>query len=86
MRAENSPMAGIIFRSRPRPSLATLCMSKEALARSIADAALLRGQFTLRSGKTSSYYLDKYLFSTRPEVLGQLAPMFAGHRCPGGPP
>ncbi|MBS0190748.1 MAG: orotate phosphoribosyltransferase [Planctomycetes bacterium] len=52
-------------------------MSKEALARSIADAALLRGQFTLRSGKTSSYYLDKYLFSTRPEVLGQLAPMFA---------
>lgn len=48
-----------------------------ALARAVADAALLRGTFTLRSGKTSSYYLDKYLFSTRPELLRQLAPLFA---------
>ncbi len=48
-----------------------------ALARAIADAALLKGSFTLRSGKTSSYYLDKYLFSTRPELLRQLAPLFA---------
>lgn len=47
------------------------------LARAIADAALLRGSFTLRSGRTSNYYLDKYLFSTRPEVLRQLAPLFA---------
>lgn len=47
------------------------------LAKAIADIALLRGTFTLRSGKTSSYYLDKYLFSTRPELLKQLAPLFA---------
>lgn len=47
------------------------------LAKAIADVALLRGQFTLRSGKTSTYYLDKYLFSTRPELLRQLAPLFA---------
>lgn len=47
------------------------------LARAIADAALLRGSFTLRSGRTSNYYLDKYLFSTRPDVLRQLAPLFA---------
>ena len=47
------------------------------LAKAIADAALLRGTFTLRSGRTSSYYLDKYLFSTRPELLRQLAPLFA---------
>lgn len=47
------------------------------LAQAIAEAALLRGTFTLRSGKTSSYYLDKYLFSTRPELLRQLAPLFA---------
>jgi orotate phosphoribosyltransferase len=47
------------------------------LARAIADVALLRGTFTLRSGKTSSYYLDKYLFSTRPELLRRLAPLFA---------
>lgn len=47
------------------------------LAKAIADVALLRGTFTLRSGKTSSFYLDKYLFSTRPELLKQLAPLFA---------
>lgn len=38
---------------------------------------MLRGTFTLRSGRTSSYYLDKYLFSTRPEVLAPLAELFA---------
>ncbi len=52
-------------------------MDRAQLARAIADLALLRGTFTLRSGRTSSYYLDKYLFSTRPEVLGPLAEMFA---------
>jgi orotate phosphoribosyltransferase len=51
--------------------------SRESLARSIAEVALLRGTFTLRSGRTSSYYLDKYLFSTRPEVLRQLGGLFA---------
>lgn len=50
---------------------------RAALARSIAGVALLRGTFTLRSGRTSSYYLDKYLFSTRPEVLRDLAVLFA---------
>lgn len=49
------------------------------IARAIADASLLHGNFTLRSGRTSKYYLDKYLFSTRPEVLGPLAILFA-HR------
>ncbi len=52
-------------------------MTREQLARAIADCALLRGTFTLRSGRTSSYYLDKYLFSTRPEVLVHLAELFA---------
>ncbi|MEK6701140.1 MAG: orotate phosphoribosyltransferase [Planctomycetota bacterium] len=47
------------------------------LAKAIADVALLRGTFTLRSGKTSTFYLDKYLFSTRPELLRQLSPLFA---------
>jgi len=47
------------------------------LAKAIAEVAMLRGTFTLRSGKTSNYYLDKYLFSTRPELLRQLAPLFA---------
>jgi orotate phosphoribosyltransferase len=53
-------------------------MTHKELARAIAEVALLRGTFTLRSGRTSSYYLDKYLFSTRPEVLRPLAAMFAG--------
>lgn len=47
------------------------------LAQRIADASLLRGEFTLRSGRTSSYYLDKYKFSTKPEILAELGPMFA---------
>lgn len=51
--------------------------SKAELASLIADAALLRGTFTLRSGRTSSYYLDKYLFTTKPDVLRQLGLMFS---------
>lgn len=57
--------------------MSTAAPYKNALAQQIAQVALLRGTFTLRSGKTSSYYLDKYLFSTRPELLRQLAPLFA---------
>jgi len=47
------------------------------LAGQIADASLLRGEFTLRSGRISSYYLDKYKFSTKPEILAKLGPIFA---------
>ena len=54
-----------------------MSQASSPLAASIASVALLRGTFTLRSGKTSSYYLDKYLVSTRAEVLKQLAPLFA---------
>jgi orotate phosphoribosyltransferase len=49
----------------------------QSVAKAIADVALLRGTFTLRSGRTSNYYLDKYLFSTRPEVLRKLGKLFA---------
>lgn len=52
-------------------------METGQLARRIADIALLRGKFTLRSGRTSDFYLDKYLFSTRPEILVELGKMFA---------
>ena len=52
-------------------------MTHAELARAIADVALLRGTFTLRSGRTSNYYLDKYLFSTRPAVLRELGSLFA---------
>lgn len=55
----------------------TTASSHAELAKAIADVALLRGTFTLRSGRTSSYYLDKYLFSTQPEVLRRLGGLFA---------
>ena len=44
-------------------------MDKEALGRLLLDAAYLEGDFVLRSGKRSRYYLDKYLFETEPDVL-----------------
>lgn len=50
--------------------------TNQALAMAIADASLLRGTFTLRSGRTSNYYLDKYRFSTKPEILTQLGELF----------
>jgi len=52
-------------------------MTHAALAALIAQACVLRGSFVLRSGQTSSYYVDKYLFSTRPEVLRPLGELFA---------
>ncbi len=51
-------------------------MTRETLARAIAEAAVLRGEFTLRSGRKSRYYIDKYLFTTRPELLRGIAEMF----------
>jgi len=38
----------------------------------LRDHALLEGDFLLRSGRRSSYYLDKYRFETLPELLGPL--------------
>jgi orotate phosphoribosyltransferase len=52
-------------------------LSRVEIARRIAETSLLRGEFTLRSGRTSSYYLDKYLFSTRPDILRALGELFA---------
>lgn len=58
-------------------------IDRASLARRIAEVALLRGTFTLRSGRTSSFYLDKYLFSTQPEILRDLGVLFAA-RVPTG--
>jgi orotate phosphoribosyltransferase len=43
-----------------------------SLAEAIRDAALLEGDFVLRSGRRSNYYLDKYRFGTRPDLLRPL--------------
>ena len=58
-------------------------LDRAAIARRIAEVALLRGDFTLRSGRKSSFYLDKYLFSTQPDILAALGRMFA-ERLPAG--
>ncbi len=46
---------------------------KHELASRLRDAALLEGDFTLRSGKKSRYYFDKYIFEGTPNVLKDVA-------------
>ncbi len=43
--------------------------SKKYLAKQIYKVSLLKGNFRLRSGVTSNFYFDKYLFSSDPEIL-----------------
>jgi len=52
-------------------------ITDQQLAARIAGASLLQGNFALRSGRTSTYYLDKYRFSTQPEILRELGKRFA---------
>jgi len=52
-------------------------MTRDQLAKRIAELALLRGEFTLRSGRKSNYYLDKYRFETQPDVLRGLGKLLA---------
>ena len=47
-------------------------MTREELAARLREHAYLEGDFLLRSGKRSRYYLDKYRFETRPELLREL--------------
>jgi orotate phosphoribosyltransferase len=54
-------------------------MNDKDLIERIAQAALLKGDFTLRSGRKSKYYLDKYLFETQPDILKALGERFAKH-------
>ena len=52
-------------------------MNRDELARGLRDAAYLEGDFVLRSGRRSKYYLDKYRFETRPDLLGPLGQALA---------
>ena len=45
---------------------------RAALARDLVAAAVLHGQFTLRSGAVSSYYIDKYRLTTEPVLLSRI--------------
>ncbi|WP_273841951.1 orotate phosphoribosyltransferase [Rubrobacter calidifluminis] len=53
------------------------------LAARVREAALLEGDFVLSSGRRSRFYVDKYLFSTEPGLLGEISRELAG-RIPGG--
>jgi orotate phosphoribosyltransferase len=52
-------------------------MTDAELARGIREHAYLEGDFVLRSGRRSRYYLDKYRFETRPDLLGALGERLA---------
>ena len=52
-------------------------MTDEQLLTAIREHAYLEGDFVLRSGKRSTYYLDKYRFETVPELLEQLGARIA---------
>jgi hypothetical protein len=52
-------------------------MERDQLISRIKETAYLEGDFTLRSGKKSKYYMDKYLFETCPDILAALGEEFA---------
>ena len=52
-------------------------MTRNELIERVKETAYLEGDFILRSGKRSKYYLDKYLFETCPDILKALGEDFA---------
>jgi orotate phosphoribosyltransferase len=58
-------------------------VTTDELLDAIREHAYLEGDFVLRSGRRSRYYLDKYRFETRPELLeaigARIADLVAEH-------
>jgi orotate phosphoribosyltransferase len=52
-------------------------LTDDELRLALREHAYLEGDFVLRSGKRSRYYLDKYRFETRPELLEALGERIA---------
>jgi orotate phosphoribosyltransferase len=52
-------------------------MNDQELREGLVAAAYLEGDFLLRSGKRSRYYLDKFRFETQPDLLGALGERIA---------
>ncbi|HUG64935.1 MAG TPA: orotate phosphoribosyltransferase [Gaiellaceae bacterium] len=52
-------------------------MKHEELGALLVERALLDGDFVLRSGRRSTWYLDKYRFETEPEILRALGARLA---------
>jgi orotate phosphoribosyltransferase len=53
-------------------------VTREELGALLVERALLEGDFVLRSGRRSSWYLDKYRFETEPDILRALGKALAG--------
>jgi orotate phosphoribosyltransferase len=60
-------------------------LTREELAAALREHAYLEGDFVLRSGKRSRYYLDKYRFETRPELLAPLGELIAAEVAESAP-
>jgi orotate phosphoribosyltransferase len=52
-------------------------VTDDELKAAIVEHAYLEGEFVLRSGRSSSYYLDKYRFETQPDLLRELGKRLA---------
>jgi orotate phosphoribosyltransferase len=52
-------------------------VTDDELRSALAERAYLEGDFVLRSGRRSRYYLDKYRFETQPELLEALGERIA---------
>ena len=52
-------------------------MTDDELRKALKEHAYLEGDFVLRSGRRSRYYLDKYRFATRPDLLEALGERIA---------
>lgn len=52
-------------------------MTVDTLGQRLVDVALLEGDFLLRSGRRSRFYLDKYRFETDPAILRELGERLA---------
>jgi orotate phosphoribosyltransferase len=52
-------------------------VTHDELGALLVERALLEGDFVLRSGRRSSWYLDKYRFETEPEILRALGDALA---------
>jgi orotate phosphoribosyltransferase len=52
-------------------------LTDDELRLALREHAYLEGDFVLRSGRRSRYYLDKYRFETRPDLLAALGERIA---------
>ncbi len=61
----------------PIPASVLAAVRERTWAR-LHRAAFLQGEFVLSSGRRSTFYIDKYLFETQPDLLRDIARLLAG--------